>query len=163
MRSERSLESRQAFLLITMASLVRRQLGHFALAARASRAPCGLPAGRVVFAAVRGYATDAPATPAAPAASKSTTTASTPLTFPGEATENYQGDGSPSDWSRSFAGLGSQAFSPEAAAILQAPLDPMDVEMKPGVCPSVMKNPLRLNPMSQTVSFTCLKSSIVAS
>jgi hypothetical protein len=37
------------------------------------------------------------------------------------------------DWSRSFHGLGSQAFSEEAAKILTSPLDPNDVEIKPGI------------------------------
>ncbi|KAK4172422.1 putative mitochondrial genome maintenance protein [Triangularia setosa] len=35
------------------------------------------------------------------------------------------------DWSSSFHGLSTIAFSPETSAILMAPLDPIDVEMKP--------------------------------
>lgn len=35
------------------------------------------------------------------------------------------------DWSRSYFGLSMQPFSAEIAEILQAPLDPEDVEMKP--------------------------------
>lgn len=35
------------------------------------------------------------------------------------------------DWSRSFHGLSTEPFSPEAATILQAPLDPEDIEIKP--------------------------------
>lgn len=35
------------------------------------------------------------------------------------------------DWTRSFHGLSSQAFSPEAAKILLAPIDPNDIEIKP--------------------------------
>ena len=35
------------------------------------------------------------------------------------------------DWSRSFHGLSTQAFSPEAAKALLAPLEPDDVEVKP--------------------------------
>jgi len=35
------------------------------------------------------------------------------------------------DWSRSYFGLSTQPFSAEIAEILQAPLDPEDVEMKP--------------------------------
>lgn len=35
------------------------------------------------------------------------------------------------DWSASFHGLGSIPYSPEAAQILMAPLDPEDVEVKP--------------------------------
>lgn len=36
------------------------------------------------------------------------------------------------DWSRSYQGLGAQPFPKEAADILLAPIDPLDVEMKPG-------------------------------
>ncbi|KAG9005624.1 hypothetical protein FRB90_010264 [Tulasnella sp. 427] len=35
------------------------------------------------------------------------------------------------DWSKSFHGLSTEPFSPEIAEILQAPIDPMDIEMKP--------------------------------
>jgi len=42
------------------------------------------------------------------------------------------GDGSPSDWSRSFHGLSSQPFDKEISEILLAPVDPVDVEVKPG-------------------------------
>jgi hypothetical protein len=35
------------------------------------------------------------------------------------------------DWTRSYKGLGSTPFSPEAADILMAPIDPADVEVKP--------------------------------
>ncbi|KAI6382861.1 hypothetical protein MCOR25_000377 [Pyricularia grisea] len=35
------------------------------------------------------------------------------------------------NWSESFHGLGQSPFSPEAAAILMAPIDPEDVEVKP--------------------------------
>jgi Mitochondrial genome maintenance MGM101 len=36
------------------------------------------------------------------------------------------------DWSRSFHGLSTQPFSEEATKILTAPIDPNDVEIKPG-------------------------------
>ena len=36
------------------------------------------------------------------------------------------------DWSRSYSGLSVQPFSKEVAVILQAPIEPLDVEMKPG-------------------------------
>ena len=36
------------------------------------------------------------------------------------------------DWSRSYAGLSVQPFSNEVAETLQAPIDPLDVEVKPG-------------------------------
>jgi hypothetical protein len=40
--------------------------------------------------------------------------------------------GSPTDWSRSYHGLSTQPFSVEVAEILQAPINPLDIEMKPG-------------------------------
>jgi hypothetical protein len=42
------------------------------------------------------------------------------------------GDGSPADWSRSFHGLSSQPFDKEISEILLAPVEPADIEMKPG-------------------------------
>lgn len=36
------------------------------------------------------------------------------------------------DWSRSYTGLSTEPFPKEMAEILMAPVDPMDVEMKPG-------------------------------
>jgi hypothetical protein len=36
------------------------------------------------------------------------------------------------DWSRSYAGLSTESFPKELAEILMAPVDPMDVEIKPG-------------------------------
>lgn len=41
-------------------------------------------------------------------------------------------DVSGEDWTRSFHGLSTQPFSKETAEILQAPIDPLDLEMKPG-------------------------------
>lgn len=46
------------------------------------------------------------------------------------ATEN-NGD-APTDWSKSYHGLSEQAFSKDIAEILLAPIDPLDIEMKPG-------------------------------
>jgi hypothetical protein len=40
------------------------------------------------------------------------------------------------DWSKSYHGLSTQAFSKEIAEVLLAPIDPLDVEMKPGAYPS---------------------------
>jgi len=45
---------------------------------------------------------------------------------------NGNGLGVPTDWSKSYHGLSSQAFSKEAAEILLSPVDPMDIEIKPG-------------------------------
>jgi hypothetical protein len=45
---------------------------------------------------------------------------------------NGNGLGAPTDWSKSYHGLSSQAFSKEAAEILLSPIDPVDIEIKPG-------------------------------
>jgi hypothetical protein len=42
--------------------------------------------------------------------------------------------GGSTDWSRSYHGLSTQPFLPEVAEILQAPIDPLDIEVKPGPC-----------------------------
>jgi hypothetical protein len=36
------------------------------------------------------------------------------------------------DWSRSYSGLSEQAFPKDVADVLLAPIDPVDIEMKPG-------------------------------
>ena len=36
------------------------------------------------------------------------------------------------DWSRSYHGLSEKAFPPEITDVLLAPIDPMDIEIKPG-------------------------------
>jgi hypothetical protein len=36
------------------------------------------------------------------------------------------------DWSKSYFGLSAHPFAKDIAEVLMAPLDPMDVEMKPG-------------------------------
>jgi hypothetical protein len=41
--------------------------------------------------------------------------------------------GSATDWSRSYHGLSTQPFPQEVAEILQAAIDPLDIEMKPGL------------------------------
>ncbi|KAI3321325.1 mitochondrial genome maintenance MGM101 [Xylariaceae sp. AK1471] len=46
------------------------------------------------------------------------------------ATTNDNGT-TPIDWSNSYHGLGTSAFAPDTAAILQARLDPDDIEVKP--------------------------------
>jgi len=62
------------------------------------------------------------------------TTAPTPTTastwsegFTPSASSETSGE----DWSRSFHGLSTQPYSKEIAEILQAPVDPLDLEMKP--------------------------------
>jgi Mitochondrial genome maintenance MGM101 len=46
--------------------------------------------------------------------------------------------GGTTDWSRSYHGLSTQPFPPEVAEILQAAIDPLDIEMKPGPSPEGM-------------------------
>ncbi|KAH9890140.1 mitochondrial genome maintenance MGM101 [Xylariomycetidae sp. FL2044] len=41
------------------------------------------------------------------------------------------GNGETIDWTNSFHGLGTSAFAPEVSAVLQARLDPDDIEVKP--------------------------------
>lgn len=41
-------------------------------------------------------------------------------------------DDSTTDWSKSYFGLSAQPFDKEVAEILMAPVDPLDIEMKPG-------------------------------
>ncbi|RYP55093.1 hypothetical protein DL768_000212 [Monosporascus sp. mg162] len=41
------------------------------------------------------------------------------------------GSSKPIDWTQSYHGLGTSAFPPEVSAILQTPLDPDDIEVKP--------------------------------
>lgn len=45
------------------------------------------------------------------------------------------------DWSRSFHGLSSEPFSKEVSDALLAPVDPNDVEIKPGLSPLVWPAP----------------------
>ncbi|KAF8834559.1 mitochondrial genome maintenance MGM101 [Paxillus ammoniavirescens] len=49
--------------------------------------------------------------------------------FPGDLVSG--GDNATTDWSKSYYGLSTQAFSKDIADILLAPIDEMDVEMKP--------------------------------
>ncbi|KAI0469122.1 mitochondrial genome maintenance MGM101 [Xylaria cf. heliscus] len=44
---------------------------------------------------------------------------------------NENGEGTLIDWTKSYHGLGTSAFGPETATILQARLDPDDIEVKP--------------------------------
>ncbi|TDL29375.1 mitochondrial genome maintenance MGM101 [Rickenella mellea] len=44
--------------------------------------------------------------------------------------QGFVGDNG-NDWSKSYFGLSSEPFSKEAADILMAPIDPLDIEMKP--------------------------------
>jgi hypothetical protein len=44
----------------------------------------------------------------------------------------YLGNGDKNDWSKSYFGLSAEPFPKDATDILLAPVDPLDVEIKPG-------------------------------
>jgi hypothetical protein len=44
----------------------------------------------------------------------------------------YLGNGDKNDWSKSYFGLSVEPFSKDITDILLAPIDPLDVEIKPG-------------------------------
>ncbi|TRX94272.1 hypothetical protein FHL15_004739 [Xylaria flabelliformis] len=71
--------------------------------------------------------------PDAPAATTGTTSSSTNGGGQGQAhtAATNNGDGTPIDWASSYYGLGTSAFPPEASTILQARLEPDDIEVKP--------------------------------
>lgn len=85
-----------------------------------------------------------------------------PATFPEAPTG---GDVVGTDWSKSYHGLSTQAFSKEAGEVLMAPLDPLDIEMKPGAhffCSAYhsMQQLTISYDGSQTALFISLKSNI---
>lgn len=45
--------------------------------------------------------------------------------------EHNNGNGETINWENSYHGIGTSTFSPETAAVLQAPIDPDDIEVKP--------------------------------
>ncbi|KAI0548696.1 mitochondrial genome maintenance MGM101 [Xylaria curta] len=72
--------------------------------------------------------------PDAPAATTTGTTSSSTNgggQGQGQAAATNNGDGTPIDWASSYHGLGTSAFPPETATILQARLEPDDIEVKP--------------------------------
>ena len=52
------------------------------------------------------------------------------IAFPGDFVSG--GDSGANDWSKSYYGLSVEAFPKDIADILLAPLDELDIEMKPG-------------------------------
>lgn len=52
------------------------------------------------------------------------------IAFPGDFVSG--GDSTANDWSKSYYGLSVEAFPREVADILLAPIDEMDIEIKPG-------------------------------
>lgn len=57
------------------------------------------------------------------------------IAFPGDFVSG--GSSGANDWSKSYHGLSVEAFPREIADILLAPIDEMDIEMKPGAPPSL--------------------------
>ena len=55
------------------------------------------------------------------------------IAFPGDFVSG--GDSAANDWSKSYYGLSVEAFQREVADILLAPIDEMDIEIKPGASP----------------------------
>jgi len=53
-------------------------------------------------------------------------------TDPVDILSDLKGNDGATDWSRSYAGLSVQPFPKEVADILQNPIEPLDVEIKPG-------------------------------
>ena len=58
-------------------------------------------------------------------------------TDPVDILPDLKGSDGTTDWSRSYAGLSVQPFPKEVADILQNPLDPLDVEIKPGTSETI--------------------------
>lgn len=83
------------------------------------------------FQAVTGAGAGAPAA-SAPSSKAANGTAATEDPFPSPSSLEGTTENGTTDWSRSYQGLGAQPFPKEAADILLAPIDPLDVEMKPG-------------------------------
>ena len=52
--------------------------------------------------------------------------------LPSQSLPDVLGSDGTRDWSKSYFGLSAQPFAKDIADVLMAPLDPMDVEMKPG-------------------------------
>jgi len=67
--------------------------------------------------------------PAAETATKIETVAPTPYLE----TLSLEDDPTGTDWSRSYHGLSANPFSKDITDILLAPIDPMDIEIKPGL------------------------------
>ena len=77
--------------------------------------------------------TNGGAASAAPGSASSAQTPTPPASAfsSGEPLPDAENNGDAIDWTQSFHGLGESTFGPEVAAILQKPLDPEDIEVKP--------------------------------
>lgn len=68
-----------------------------------------------------------------PTPEKASTAAGSAEPFATGASELPLADTPGTDWSKSYNGLSMQPFPKEIADVLLAPIDPLDVEMKPGM------------------------------
>ncbi|KAI1662022.1 mitochondrial genome maintenance MGM101 [Daldinia decipiens] len=73
----------------------------------------------------------AEATPAAPSGTRTPVPAVSGVPLPDAPSSEEPNSGEPIDWTQSYHGLGTSAFSPETATVLQARLNPEDIEVKP--------------------------------
>lgn len=69
-----------------------------------------------------------------PTSSVAQTASAAPLSVFAPETNGQAGDveGAPTDWSKSYYGLSVEPFPKEVSEVLQAPTDPLDIEVKPG-------------------------------
>ncbi|KAI0388591.1 mitochondrial genome maintenance MGM101-domain-containing protein [Xylariaceae sp. FL0594] len=72
-----------------------------------------------------------PDAPGTSSTSSTSTSTPTPTNDTTTNTNSNGGEGAAINWEDSYHGIGTSAFSPETAAILQAPIDPEDIEVKP--------------------------------
>ncbi|OSX59330.1 hypothetical protein POSPLADRAFT_1150373 [Postia placenta MAD-698-R-SB12] len=68
-----------------------------------------------------------------PTSSVAQTASAAPLSVFAPETNGQAGDveGAPTDWSKSYYGLSVEPFPKEVSEVLQAPTDPLDIEVKP--------------------------------
>ena len=113
--------------LFASARAVPRNLARFS----SSRIGHAISTPRTVLSSFK-YSTTTPPTPAGPAPSKPTSAAEPAAGSLDAILPDVLGSDGATDWSRSYHGLSALPFAPEIAEVLLAPIDPMDVEMKPG-------------------------------
>ncbi len=113
--------------LFASARAVPRNLAHFS----SSRIGNAVSTPRTVLSSFK-YSTTTPPTAAGPAPPKPAPAAEPAAGSLDAILPDVLGSDGATDWSRSYHGLSALPFAPEIAEVLLAPIDPMDVEMKPG-------------------------------
>ncbi|KAF7368977.1 Mitochondrial genome maintenance protein [Mycena venus] len=108
-----------------MAAVVQRLCAASRVSSRSLLARASVPSYRRF---IRANSTSTTAPAPAPANDLKVGTETPPSTLPDLTLPT---DASATDWSKSYAGLSQQAFSKEIADVLLAPLDPLDIEIKP--------------------------------